>query len=153
MRSTRISVGKSLIVGKRAVEPAPTQPKNNEALVAQQTTNSGTVLETVTKTVNEYYRVRSGDNLGKIAQKNRVTIAQLKSWNGLKSDKISVGKNLIVRKKTVEVEQPKPVQEVAETATKPKESSSIISNYLKNQLEGADSDDAEVVTDASTETE
>lgn len=153
MRSTRISVGKSLVVGKRAVAPTPTQTQANEPVIAQQTTNSETAMETVTKTVNEYYRVRSGDNLGKIAQKNRVTVAQLKSWNGLKSDRISVGKNLVVRKKTVKVEQPKPVQEVASTATQSKESSSIISNYLKEQLERKDSDNVEEVTDVSTETE
>ncbi len=150
LRSTRISVGKSLIVGKRAVAP-PAAPQQTETLVAQQNTNSET--ETITKTVNEYYRVRSGDNLGKIAQKNRVTVTQLKSWNGLKSDRISVGKSLVVRKKTVKVEQPKPVQQVAETPTQPKESSSVISNYLKSQLEGTDSGDTEVVTDTSTENE
>ena len=141
LKTTRISVGKNLIVGKRAVAQ-PVQ-QQTETLVAQQTANTST--ETVTKTVNEYYRVRSGDNLGKIAQKNRVTVAQLRSWNGLKSDNISVGKNLVVRKKTVEVEQPKPVQQTAETAAQPREGSSIITNYLKEQLEGIDTGSVEVL--------
>ena len=150
LKTTRISVGKNLIVGKRAVAQ-PVQ-QQTETLVAQQTANTST--ETVTKTVNEYYRVRSGDNLGKIAQKNRVTVAQLRSWNGLKSDNISVGKNLVVRKKTVEVEQPKPVQQTAETAAQPREGSSIITNYLKEQLEGIDTGSVEVPEiETSTEDE
>ncbi len=150
LKTTRISVGKNLIVGKRAVAQ-PVQ-QQTETLVAQQTANTST--ETVTKTVNEYYRVRSGDNLGKIAQRNRVTVAQLRSWNGLKSDNISVGKNLVVRKKTVEVEQPKLVQQTAETAAQPREGSSIITNYLKEQLEGIDTGSVEVPEiETSTEDE
>jgi membrane-bound lytic murein transglycosylase D len=44
-----------------------------------------------------YYTVKSGDVLGKIAQKNNTTVAQLKKWNNLKSDNISIGQRLIVR--------------------------------------------------------
>lgn len=147
LKSTRISVGKSLVVKKKAVVPPVQQP--DDALVAQQAADP----ETVTKTVNEYYRVRSGDNLGKIAQKNRVTVAQLKSWNGLRSDKLSIGERLIVKKETVTVEQPKPMQQVAETNTQAKDSSGIISNYLKQQLEGSGADGVGVKADVSAETE
>ena len=147
LKSTRISAGKSLVVKKKTVVPPTQQP--DDALVAQQTSDP----ETVTKTVNEYYRVRSGDNLGKIAQKNRITVAQLKSWNGLRSDKLSIGERLIVKKETVTVEQPKPVQQVAETNTQAKDSSGIISNYLKQQLEGSGTDGVEAKADVSTETE
>ena len=81
-------------------------------------------------------------------------MAQLRSWNGLKSDNISVGKNLVVRKKTVEVEQPKLVQQTAETAAQPREGSSIITNYLKEQLEGIDTGSVEVPEiETSTEDE
>lgn len=45
-----------------------------------------------------YYRVKKGDNLSKIAKRNGVTVAQLKSWNNLKSTFLSIGKQLIVRK-------------------------------------------------------
>lgn len=147
LKSTRISVGKSLIVKKKTVVPPAQQP--DDALVAQQTTDA----ETVTKTVNEYYRVCSGDNLGKIAQKNRITVAQLKSWNGLRSDRLSIGERLIVKKETVTVEQPKPVQQVAETNTQAKDSSGIISNYLKQQLEGSGADGMEAKAGISTGTE
>jgi len=147
LRSTRITAGKSLIVRKKPID-SPVREAGETAL-AQQTTNPGGV----TKTVNEYYRVRSGDNLGKIAQKNSVTVAQLKSWNGLSSDRLSVGKQLIVKKKTVTVEQPQPVQQTAETTAPAKESSGIISNYLKQQLEGITVDGTGVEAGASTEVE
>lgn len=45
----------------------------------------------------EKYTVRSGDNLGSIAQRNGVSVSQLKSWNGLRSDNIRIGQVLIVR--------------------------------------------------------
>lgn len=147
LRSTRITAGKSLIVRKKPVDSPVREAGETE--LAQQTTNPGGV----TKTVNEYYRVRSGDNLGKIAQKNSVTVAQLKSWNGLSSDRLSVGKQLIVKKKTVTVEQSQPIQQTAETTASAKESSGIISNYLKQQLEGTTVDGASVEADASTEAE
>ena len=43
-----------------------------------------------------YYKVRRGDNLGKIATKNHTTVKNLKSWNNLKSDKIREGQRLKV---------------------------------------------------------
>ena len=55
-------------------------------------------------TENIYYKVRKGDNLGKIAQQNRTTVTRIKQWNNLKSNKIMPGKRLIVQKKQVPVE-------------------------------------------------
>lgn len=45
---------------------------------------------------SQTYTVKSGDTLGKIADKYNVTVGQLKSWNGLKSDSIKVGQKLTV---------------------------------------------------------
>ena len=42
------------------------------------------------------YKVRSGDNLGKIAAKHGVAESNLKKWNNLKSSRILVGQNLVV---------------------------------------------------------
>lgn len=42
------------------------------------------------------YKVKNGDYLGKIASKHRVTVAQIKKWNKLKSDNIRVGQKLII---------------------------------------------------------
>ena len=44
------------------------------------------------------YKVKSGDYLGKIASKYGVTINQLKSWNGLRSNSIQIGQTLYIYK-------------------------------------------------------
>lgn len=105
MRTTRLSVGKNLIVQKQAIKT--TEP-DKTVLAKNNATN------TTTKSVNQYYRIRRGDNLGKIASRNGVTVAQLKTWNRLKSDRISVGKNLIVniKEEIIEEEIPTPLVDI-----------------------------------------
>lgn len=44
------------------------------------------------------YKVRSGDVLGKIASRYRVSVAQIKRWNNLKSNTIRVGQRLVIYK-------------------------------------------------------
>ncbi len=46
-----------------------------------------------------YYKVKSGDSLGKIARKYHCTVRQLKTWNKLKSDRINIGQRLKVGKR------------------------------------------------------
>ena len=43
-----------------------------------------------------YYKVRRGDTLGRIASRNHTTIKNIKSWNGLRGDKIREGQRLKV---------------------------------------------------------
>ncbi len=49
---------------------------------------NGSVSSGSGNTANIYYRVgeKGGDNLSAIAGRNGITLAQLKSWNGLKSE-------------------------------------------------------------------
>lgn len=42
----------------------------------------------------KYYKVRRGDNLGDIAKKNGVAVADLKKWNHLKGNSVATGKSL-----------------------------------------------------------
>ena len=42
------------------------------------------------------HRVQSGEYLGKIATKYRVSVAQIKKWNNLKSNDIRIGQRLII---------------------------------------------------------
>ena len=51
--------------------------------------------------VGYIYTVRSGDNLGKIAQRNRTTVKEIMKWNRLKSTVIRPGQKL-------RIEKPKP---------------------------------------------
>jgi len=41
-----------------------------------------------------YYKVKSGDTIGKIAELYKVSVSSLKKWNGLRSNKIVAGKTL-----------------------------------------------------------
>lgn len=42
------------------------------------------------------YKVKSGDYLGRIASKYRCSVAQIKRWNGLKSNNLRVGQRLVI---------------------------------------------------------
>lgn len=44
------------------------------------------------------YKVKKGDTLSGIAAKYHVSVANLKKWNNLKSDKIQIGQTLIIKK-------------------------------------------------------
>jgi len=67
---------------KRAAELAARKPVTGQSA-------SGYIL----------YKVKKGDILGRIAQRNHVTVRQLKSWNNLKSDFIREGQKLKIYKK------------------------------------------------------
>ena len=82
--------------------------KNREQFLAHRK-----VVEPTSETVNSSstsggsvvtkvrYKVRRGDNLSSIASKHRVSVNQIKKWNGLKSNRISVGQVLAVGTKSV----------------------------------------------------
>jgi membrane-bound lytic murein transglycosylase D len=58
-----------------------------------------TVKPAATASTQKYkviHTVKSGDVLGKIADKHHVTVSQLKSWNGLTGNTIRVGQKLVV---------------------------------------------------------
>lgn len=42
------------------------------------------------------YRVKRGDFLGKIAERYGVGVSQIRSWNGMRSNTVKVGQNLII---------------------------------------------------------
>jgi LysM repeat protein len=62
-------------------------------------TNPTATPPTAVASASEYI-VKSGDYLGKIALQNGLTVQELKSLNGLSSDRIYVGQKLVVSKTT-----------------------------------------------------
>ncbi|MEX0274053.1 MAG: LysM peptidoglycan-binding domain-containing protein [Flavobacteriaceae bacterium] len=64
------------------------------------------------------YRVRSGDYLGKIAERYGVGVSQIKRWNGLRSNRLQVGQRLTIYPKR------KSSRNVTSTAIPKKRSSS-----------------------------
>lgn len=63
-----------------------------KAIVLNDTLNYSIQRITLPKT--KYYTVRRGDNLGEIADKYNVSIADLKKWNRLKGNTVARGKSL-----------------------------------------------------------
>ncbi|NLY23420.1 MAG: LysM peptidoglycan-binding domain-containing protein, partial [Bacteroidales bacterium] len=93
-----------------------------------------------TETVNQFYRVRKGDTLGKIAQRNGVRVTQLQTWNGLRSSTIGVGDQLIIGQRKVPVTKDVAVKDVntQESSGSSSEENDVISSYLKEQIEKAE---------------
>src|SRR5690606_199584 len=58
--------------------------------------SSGGSTASVGAAPNGSYHVRSGDTLGKIAQRFGTTVSRLQAWNGLSGTVINVGQSLRV---------------------------------------------------------
>lgn len=63
------------------------------------------------------YVVQSGDSLYKIAKKHNITVADLKAWNKLSSDRLDVNQSLVVAKNDTPVLESDKVQVIPPTAT------------------------------------
>ena len=83
LSSNNIRVGQRLVIYRGGNAPASASSSSSAAKSAPPA-NATT------------YTVKSGDVLGKIAERHGCTVAQLKSWNGLTSNNIRVGQKLIV---------------------------------------------------------
>ena len=55
-------------------------------------------VQEIKQDVRIVYQVKSGDNLGKIANKHNVSVDKLRKWNNLKSDNLSIGQKLVLYK-------------------------------------------------------
>jgi len=98
-----ISLNGTIFEGQKLTIPAP-KPKAKEEKVAV----SGDV-----------YIVKKGDVLGTIAQKHKISVAQLKKANNLKKDTIFVGQKLVIPSK--EQKNPESAAEKKETQAEPAE--------------------------------
>lgn len=112
-----IEVGQTLVIPKtgtgaevasRRSEPSPTTGPTSwtpssrtlttaDAAPRSESTSTARVEAPAPKPVApKYYTVRSGDTLTEIAGKYDTSVSQIRTWNGLKSDKILVGARLKV---------------------------------------------------------
>src|SRR5690606_11322832 len=73
---------------------------NEEAIYAHveaQIKSKEKPLPQIVQSENEIrYKVRSGDFLGKIAERYGVGVSQIKSWNGLRSNNLRIGQRLTI---------------------------------------------------------
>lgn len=75
LTSSRIDIGQRLVV----------VGKSTSSAIAKQ------------QAANGYYIVKSGDSLWTIAQAHNITVSQLKTFNGLRSSRLSIGQKLRIR--------------------------------------------------------
>jgi len=70
--------------------------KNNSEPVEKKSESVNSITENTNKKnkVTKNYTVSEGDNLSKIAGENNVSVADLKEWNSLETDKITIGQKL-----------------------------------------------------------
>ena len=79
------------------IGPFVTHENNIYAYVKKELNKGEKPLPQLTQMDNKVrYRVRSGDNLGKIAGRYGVRVSQLKRWNGLRSNNIRIGQRLTI---------------------------------------------------------
>jgi len=89
------------------------------------------------------HRIKRGETLGGIAKKYGVTVAQIKRLNGLKSNNITAGKNLVIRnapKTTTKESDPAKPQQLASAETKNKKEENTKTNSDATQTNNFFSD-------------
>lgn len=75
------------------------QVASTESKVSKDENGSKNIkIDTLSTSVASYYTVQKGDNLSSIANKNNVTVAEIKEWNHLVSSSIQLGMSLQVSK-------------------------------------------------------
>ena len=87
LTSNNIRVGQRLVIYRGGSAPASASSSSSSS------SSTGATSAPANATT---YTVKSGDVLGRIAERHGCTVAQLKAWNGLTSNNIQVGQKLIV---------------------------------------------------------
>ncbi len=77
------------------VNPRPAQ-QSNETTLATATATAPIVSAPTTSKQRVTYTVRSGDFLGKIAERYSVGVSELRAWNNLRSNNLKVGQRLVI---------------------------------------------------------
>ena len=88
LKDNNIRVGQRLVLYRGGNAPASASSSSSSSSSKSTTTSAPSNATT--------YTVKSGDVLGKIAERHGCTVAQLKAWNNLTSNNIRVGQKLIV---------------------------------------------------------
>jgi LysM repeat protein len=134
LSSTELSIGQELVIKKRnTVTNSSTQTS-----VAPTSNQKGTHV------------VEAKERLFSISQKYRVTVQQLKEWNHLESDNLSIGQVLIVAKaeqstvttpkeiESVKIETPKSNPVVTTQSTQPPKENQVTTIRISDTVKNAD---------------
>ena len=90
LKSNDIRVGQRLTIYRGGVAPSSASSSSSSSKTTSTSSSSTASGNKIT------YTVKSGDVLGRIAEKHGVSLANLKSWNGLTSNNIQVGQKLVI---------------------------------------------------------
>ena len=94
LKSNDIRVGQRLTIYRGGKAPASA---SSSTASTSSSSSSTTAASTSSAPANATtYIVKSGDVLGKIAERHGCTVAQLKAWNNLTSNNIRIGQKLVV---------------------------------------------------------
>lgn len=101
LKGNTVALGKSLKLKSNVIvsKTAPELIKKPEEAIASAETSDKNEIEVE-------YVVKSGDNLGSIAKKFGITLAELKEWNNLTSNNLALGKSLVVSKRENTIVEP-----------------------------------------------
>jgi membrane-bound lytic murein transglycosylase D len=100
LSSNKLTVGRRLKIYREVPQKAVEQSAET-TLASNSSDNNSSIsggTKTEAKTVTSYYKVRRGDTWAGIAKKNGTTIAQIKKWNNIKSNKLIAGTSLKIQK-------------------------------------------------------
>ncbi len=94
-RKENLLVKDSVQASKIAINEE-TEKKSKEEIIVYEDVIKKKVKEITDK---DYYKVKSGETLSEIADKNNVSISQLRKWNNKKGDFIDLNEVLVIEKK------------------------------------------------------
>jgi len=101
LKSHRIRVGQPLMILSSGLNGSMYTENQNQTDIKQSKRNSASSVK-----AQQYYRVKPGDSLWKIARQHQVRVKQLVNWNDIDSDSaLSVGKRLQVSSKPIQERQ------------------------------------------------
>ncbi|MFP9116851.1 LysM peptidoglycan-binding domain-containing protein [Flavobacterium sp. RNTU_13] len=132
------------------------RPDKDSTAIVRNTTRHKSKYQKKTNVITKTYIVKSGDNLGEIAEKYDVSIADLRKWNHIKGANIRSGQKLKIQKTTVTKEriiaeeQPETAIAVVDT-TKQSKGKSVGSSKSANKSDNQP-DNAVAAADCDTNT-
>ena len=104
LKSNMIYVGQKLKIYTSSPPPKTSSTASTNATANTSTTNttntSNQSSSTSTKTQNIVHIVKSGETLSAIASKYGVSVDNIKNWNNLSTDKLSIGQKLTINPTT-----------------------------------------------------
>jgi membrane-bound lytic murein transglycosylase D len=87
---THLMAGSTILVPKTSTQ----QQAVEKDIAPELADNAKMAIELDNPTRRIFVKVGKRDSLASIAQRNRVSVAQIKGWNNLKADKVAVGQRL-----------------------------------------------------------